>query len=137
MSAPEGYIQVVHGSLTVNVPRNLFKGTECTIAPARQEEFSKLLRSRYPGLTEGSLEVFYRAAQREMLAVKDEETGGRNGSANLEKQGDIEGAIRHLKQYLAEDPDDADSWLALGNLLCKAGRADEGYKAINKARSLY
>ena len=128
---------MAHGSLTVNVPRNLFKGNECTYDSARQTEFSRLLRSRYPWLTEGSLEVFYRTAQREMLSVKDEETCGRNGSMILEKKGDLEGAIRHLKEFLEYDPDDADSWLALGNLLCKAGRTEEGYKAINKARSLF
>ena len=55
----------------------------------------------------------------------------------LERSGDIEGAIKHLRKFLDDDPDDADSWLALGNLLCKAGRTEEGYKAINKARSLF
>ena len=128
---------MAHGSLTVNVPRSLFRGNECAYDPAKQAEFGRMLRSRYPWLTEGSLEVFYRTAQREMLAVKDEETCGRNGSILLESSGDIEGAIKHLRKFLDDDPDDADSWLALGNLLCKAGRTEEGYKAINRAHSLF
>ena len=125
---------MAHGSLSVNVPRDLFKGIECDIDPVKRERFSTILRSRYPWLTEGSLEVFYRNARQEMLSVKDEETGGRNGSAILERKGDIEGAIRHLKGYLEIDPEDSDSWYALGELLCKAGRTEEGYKAFNRGR---
>ena len=137
MSAPEGYIEVVHGKLTVNVPRNIFKGVEAELDPQKSKDFGKLLQSRYPWLTEGSLEVLFRNARFEMLRVLDRETGGRNESKRLEDQGDLEGAIRHLRQHLEEDPEDADGWYALGNLLCKAGRTEEGYQAFNRGRSLF
>ncbi|MCQ2078973.1 MAG: tetratricopeptide repeat protein [archaeon] len=137
MSAPEGYIQVAHGRMTVNIPRSLFKGAEAELDAKKAEEYGELLLSRYPWLKPGSLEVIYKNARREMLRVLDEETGGRNESIRMENKGDLEGAIRHLRKKLEEDPEDSDTWMALGNLLCKAGRAKEGYEAINRARSLY
>lgn len=137
MSAPEGYIQVAHGNMTLSIPRNIFKGADAELDPVKSKEYGELLLSRYPWLKPGSLEVIFKNARREMLRILDEETGGRNESIRLEKQGDIEGAIRHLKKKLQEDPDDVDSWFALGNLLCKAGRAKEGYEAFNKGRSLF
>jgi len=137
LSAPEGYIEVTHGKLTVNVPRKLFSGADATLDETKAAEFGRMLKSRYPWLTDGSLEVLFRNARFEMLRVLDYETGGRNESKRLEEQGDIEGAIKHLKKHLEEDPEDADSWYALGNLLCKAGRTDEGYQAFNKGRSLF
>ena len=121
----------------MNVPRKIFKGVKAEPDPKEKEEFCRILHSRYPWLTDNSIEVFFRNAQAEMLRVLDYETGGRNESKRLESEGDIEGSIRHLKKHLEEDPDDADSWYALGNLLCKAGRTDEGYKAFNRGRSLF
>lgn len=134
MSAPEGYFQVIHGKLTVNVPRNIFTGTDCIPDGEKSERFGKTLRTRYPWLTPGSVEVLLRSARTELLRIKDEETGGRNESTNLANKGNIEGAIRHLKAHLETDPEDADSWYALGTLLCKAGRTGEGYEAFNRGR---
>ena len=58
MSAPEGYIEVVHGKLTVNVPRKLFTGVDAVLDEKKAAEFGAMLKSRYPWLTDGSLEVF-------------------------------------------------------------------------------
>ena len=49
---------------------------------------------------------------------------------------ELDEAIAHLQLHLESNPRDADSWYKLGELLCKAGRADEGYKAFNKGREL-
>ena len=46
MSAPEGYIEVTHGKLTVNVPRKLFSGVDATLDEAQAEEFGRMLKSR-------------------------------------------------------------------------------------------
>ncbi len=121
----------------MNVPRKIFRGVSAEPDPKEKAEFGRILQSRYPWLTDNSLEVFFRNAQAEMLRVLDYETGGRNESRRLEAEGKIEAAIKHLKKHLEEDPEDADSWYELGNLLCKAGRTDEGYKAFNKGRSLF
>ncbi|MCQ2084655.1 MAG: tetratricopeptide repeat protein [archaeon] len=136
MSAPEGYFQFSHGKLTVNVPRNLYVGLEAEYDAKKQADFGRILKSRYPWLSDGSLEVFFRNARFEYLRLRDLETGGLHASKRMEEKGDIEGAIRHIREKLEEDPEDADSWYALGNLLCKAGKTEEGYKAFAKGRSL-
>ena len=137
MSAPDGYITVVHGKMSVNVPRNCFSGADAAIDRKKADEFGKLIRARYPWLTEGSLEVLFNNARKEMLRVLDEESGGRNTCRRLEKKGDLEGAIEHIREHLEEDPEDPDAWYALGELLCKAGRTEEGYRAFAEGRKYF
>ena len=137
MTAPENHITVSHGSMTVNIPRDLFKGPDVEIDPDKEREFREMLGKRYPWLSKNSLDVLMRNARKEMLRVMDEESGGRSTSKRLSSQGKNEMAIAHLEQHLKEHPDDADSWYALGELLCKVGRAEEGYKAMKKGRSLF
>ncbi|MCQ2069596.1 MAG: tetratricopeptide repeat protein [archaeon] len=136
MSAPENYLSVEHGNMVINVPRNVFKGADGTIDREKADGFTKLIRARYPWLSKGSVDVLLRNARKEYLKVLDEETGGRSESGRLEKEGDVEGAIRHLRKHLEEDPEDAETWYALGRLLCANGRAEEGYRAFNMGRSL-
>lgn len=136
MSVPEDHITVSHGNLTVNVPRNLFKGPEAELVEEKVIPFRDMLGKRYPWLTENSIDVFMRRARQEMLRVIDEESGGRVTSKQMAKKGRTEDAIAHLKKRLEENPDDADSWYTLGELLCKSGKVEEGYKAMNKGRSI-
>ena len=105
--------------------------------PEKEKELRDMLSKRYPWLTSNALDVIMRNARREMLRVMDEESGGRSTSRRLSSQGKNEMAIAHLEQHLKEHPEDADSWYALGELLCKVGRAEEGYKAMKKGRSLF
>lgn len=137
MGIPAGHFPVTHGKLTVNVPRDLFKGNDAEVVRSKEIPFRKLLRSRYPWLTENSLDVLIENARKEMLRILDEETHGRSTSKELESKGKIEEAIKHLKKHLEQDPNDADSWYALGELLCKAGRTEEGYKAFSRGRDLF
>ncbi len=135
MSMPQAnHITVVHGSMTVDVPRSIFRGPECEIDPERAEPFRRMIRDRYPWMTEGSVDVLMNKARKEMVRIRDEETNGRSHSTNLAARGDLEGAIRHMRLHLESDPDDADSWYKLGELLCKAGRAEEGYRAFSEGR---
>lgn len=136
MTAPENYISVTHGSMTVNVPRDLFEGNDASFNEQRVTEFRSMLQRRYPWLSDNSMDVLMRNARKEMLRVMDEESGGRSTSKRLASQGKYQMAIQHLEEHLKEHPDDADSWYALGELLCKAGRAEEGYRAMKKGRSL-
>ncbi|MCL2318358.1 MAG: tetratricopeptide repeat protein [Methanomassiliicoccaceae archaeon] len=75
-------------------------------------------------------------ARKRMIDILDEETNGRSFAKDLESQGKIEEAVRHLKKHL-EIAEDADTWYALGELLCKAGRTEEGYKAFARGRELF
>ncbi|MDC7951223.1 tetratricopeptide repeat protein [Methanomassiliicoccaceae archaeon COG_1] len=52
----------------------------------------------------------------------------------MRSKGDVEGAIAHLRTHLEEDPEDADAWYALGELLCESGKAEEGYAAFAEGR---
>lgn len=127
---------MVHGSLTVDVPRSIFRGPECEIDPEKAEPFRRMVQDRYPWISDNSMNVLLNKARKEMIRVIDEETNGRSHSANLASKGKMDEAIAHLQLHLESNPNDADSWYKLGELLCKAGRAEEGYKAFNKGRSV-
>lgn len=137
MPTPDYHIVVTHGSLNVNVPRSLFKGTQAVPDEDAVKKFRKMLRERYPWLTENAMDVFMRNARRIMLETIDRETAGRAKSRELAAEGRIEEAIKHIRRHLEQDPNDADLWYLLGELLCKAGRADEGYAAMNRGRDLF
>lgn len=136
MRPTEYHITVTHGSLTIKVPRDLFYGPECELDEKKTKEFRDILSKRYPWLTENGLDVIMRNARKEMLRTIDEETGGRVASKNMASKGKYDQAIKHLKAHLERDPNDADSWYTLGELLCKAGNVEEGYRAMNRGRSL-
>ncbi|MBQ8179130.1 MAG: tetratricopeptide repeat protein [Candidatus Methanomethylophilaceae archaeon] len=131
------HISVTHGNLTVDVPRRLFKGRECTLDEAAAEPFRRIVQARYPWVSDNSMDVLLKKARMEMIRVRDEETKGRDHSMNLASEGRLDEAIEHMKLHLELDPDDADSWYALGDLLCKAGRGMEGYKAYNRGRKCF
>ncbi len=137
MNAPENHFPVTHGSLTITVPRDLFTGPECDFVDDKVKDFRSLISRRYPWLSEGSLDVLMNNARKEILHIIDDETGGRVVSKQMASKGKIDDAIKHLQKHLEEDLNDADSWYALGELLCKAGRVEEGYKAMNTGRSLF
>ena len=130
------YILVDHGKMTLRVPRNIFKGPNAEVDEERYQEFKTLTQRRYPWLKDTAMEVILRNSRREMLRVLDEESGGKNTVEKYASQGKNELAIAHLEDYLEEHPDDADSWYALGELYFKTGRMDEGFKAMNKGKSL-
>lgn len=134
---PDRYIAINHGKLNVKVPMNLFKGTAGTLDEERTSRFKKTLMERYPWLTENSLDVLMRKAKEEYIRTIDNESKGRLIARDLESKGKDEEAIQHLKRHLEKDPNDADSWYALGDLLCKMGRAEEGYKAYSRGRQLF
>lgn len=129
-----GHICVVHGNTTVDVPRKLFKGQNCTLDEEAAKPFREMIRSRYPWLSENSVDVLLRKARMEMMRVRDEESKGKEYSRVLASQGKLDDAIKHMQIHLEMDPDDADSWYELGKLLCSAGRTEEGYKAFNRGR---
>ena len=131
-----GHITVVHGNLTVDVPRKLFRGPYCEIDEEAARPFRDMVRARYPWVSESSMDVLMSKARKEMIRVIDEETGGRSHSSNLAQQGKLDEAIAHMRLHIEQDPEDADSWYALGNLLCQAGRTDEGYRAFNRGSEL-
>lgn len=128
------HISVAHGSLTVDVPRSIFKGRDCEIDPEKAAPFRRIVQDRYPWITDSSMDVLLNKARKEMIRVRDEETNGRSHSSALESRGKLDEAIAHMQLHLEMNPNDADSWYRLGELLCKAGRTEEGYRAFNMGR---
>ena len=98
--AQADHITVAHGSLTVDVPRSIFRGPECEIDPERAAPFKRMIQDRYPWINDNSMEVLLTKARKEMIRVRDEETNGRSHSANLASKGKLDEAIAHLKLHL-------------------------------------
>ena len=129
-------LRVKHGSLELNVPYSVFvKGTS-ELSKESGEYFS-MLKRRYPWLTDNSVTVLKRSTGEEMQRIIEEGLRGPKKARMLSEEGKDMQAVRHLEAYLIDFPDDADAWYALGEILCKMGRADEGYKAINHGRRLF
>ena len=129
-------LRVKHGSLEVNIPYSIFRARTSDLNEKADEYFS-MLQKRYPWLTDNSIAVFKRRAQDEMQRVIEEGLRGPKKARMLSKDGKDMEAIRHLESYLIDFPDDGDAWYALGEILCKIGRVDEGYRMINHGRRLF
>ena len=126
------HVTVMHGSMTVDVPRKIFKGKECAIDWNEVEPFKKIVQSRYPWISDNAIKVIINKAQMEMMRVRDEETNGREYSKTLAQKGKLDDAIEHLRLRLELNPDDAKSWYDLGELLFKKGDASGGFDAFHK-----
>ena len=136
MTVPDDCLEIVHGKMVLAVPKNIFSGRDAEIDEEKAKEFSRKTKSRYPWITDNAMDVILKNARKEMLRLIDERTGGRYTSKKLDSEGKTEMAIMHLRRHLEVHPDDADSWYALGELLCKSGKVEEGHRAINRGRSL-
>jgi hypothetical protein len=129
-------LRVKHGSLELNVPYSVFvKGT--SELDINSEEYFAMLRQRYPWLTANSITVLKRRTKEEMQRIIEEELRGPKKARLLSSENKDMQAIQHLESYLIDFPNDADAWYVLGEILCKIGRTDDGYKAINHGRRLF
>jgi len=126
------HITIYHGSLSVDVPRSIFKGNDCHVDMEAVEPFRKIIVSRYPWISDGAFQVILNKAQKEMMRVRDEETNGRAYSKTLANKGKVDDAIAHLRLRLELNPDDAKSWYELGELLFKKGDTNGGFDAFRK-----
>jgi hypothetical protein len=129
-------LQVKHGSLELNIPYSVFvKGTS-DLNDSSDSYFS-ILQQRYPWLTDNSVAVLKKRTRDEMQRVIEEGLRGPRKARMLSEGGKDMQAIHHLESYLIEHPDDSDAWYALGEILCRIGRTEDGYKAINHGRRLF
>jgi tetratricopeptide (TPR) repeat protein len=129
-------LRVKHGSLELNIPRSVFtEGTSSLNADSN--EYFSMLQRRYPWLTDNSVAVLKRRTEDEMQRIIDDGLRGSMKARMLSDDGEHIQAVRHIEAYLIEHPDDGDAWYTLGEILCRMGRADEGYRAINHGRRLF
>lgn len=136
MTAPNDCYKIFHGKMEVTVPKNLFDRYTGRIKEAEAEKFVNDVMNRYPWISENAAKIIIKKAQEEALKSIDEKSGGVQTARNLVSQGKTDKAIERLERTLEENPEDVDAWYLYGELLCKTGRKEEGYKAINKGRSL-
>jgi len=130
------HVTVMHGSMAVDVPRRIFKGKDCEIVQEEVEPFKRILKSRYPWITDNAVNVILNKARMEMMRVRDEETNGREYSRSLAEKGKMDDAIAHLRLRLELNPDDARGWYELGELLFKKGDSKGGFEAFRKGDGL-
>ena len=135
--APPGYILVHHGKLSIHVPRSLFHGPDAEIVPESVLLYREKLQSRYPWLSQNALDVIIENSRKEMRRVIWEEKKGSVAGRELASRGLLQDSISHLRHHLEQHPDDVDAWYALGEVLCKAGRQEEGYEAFRLGRALF
>ncbi len=128
------YIEVNHGKLRVSVPRCVFR-KDGTTDPVEERSFRDLMASRYPWLNERSLDVMMEAAIKEMAATLALERRGAPIGRELSDK-DPQKAISYLERHLEHEPQDAEAWYALGEVLCKVGLTDDGYRALKRGREL-
>jgi tetratricopeptide (TPR) repeat protein len=137
MMTQADHITVYHGSMSVDVPRRIFKGKDCTIDQAEVEPFKRIIQSRYPWISDNAVNVILNKARMEMMRVRDEETNGREYSKTLAEKGKLDDAIQHLRVRLELNPDDARTWYDLGELLFKKGDAKGGFEAFHRGDELF
>ncbi len=131
------HVTVIHGSMTVDVPRKIFKGRDCKIDWDEVESFKRIVQSRYPWISDNAIKVILNKAQMEMMRVRDEETNGREYSKTLAEKGKLDDAIAHLRLRLELNPNDPKGWYDLGELLFKKGDAQGGFDAFKKGDELF
>jgi tetratricopeptide (TPR) repeat protein len=129
-------LRVRHGSLELNIPYSVFvKGTSDLNDTA--DGYFSMLQQRYPWLNDNSIAVLRRRTGDEMRRIIEDGLRGPRKARILSKEGKDMQAIHHLEAYLIENPDDSDAWYVLGEILCKIGRTEEGYRMINHGRRLF
>ncbi len=136
MNVPANHILVQHGSMSIPVPRNLFKGDDAVIVEDKAAEFKQTLMERYPWLTENAVDVIFKNSKRIILENMDEETKGCSTARSMVAKGNIDGAIRHLEKWCERDSNSVNTWYYLGQLYFDIGETEKGYKAMNRGRSL-
>jgi len=127
-------VEVWHGKLRVQVPRGTF-AADGSVDPEEGGRFRELLKSRYPWLSERSLDDFMSKAVEALEMARREEMAGAPMGRELAAD-DPAKAVSYLKRHLESDPEDRDAWYVLGEALCRDGRSEEGYQAFRRARSL-
>ncbi len=134
MSKTAQYIEVNHGKLRVSVPRSMFR-KDGSVDPVEERSFRELMASRYPWLNERSLDVLMAAAVKEYASTVAYERRGAPIAREIAVT-DPGKAISYLKRHLEHEPQDAEAWYALGEVLCRTGRTEDGYQALKRGREL-
>jgi tetratricopeptide (TPR) repeat protein len=125
-----------HGNLEINVPRRLFKDGTAEMIPSEEEAFRKTVGSRYPWLSQFALDDVVKEARDAMSDhIERSKTVHQRAREQLAK-GRVKTALGILEEHLIDEPDDAEAWYAVAEVLSKLDRKEDAFMAINHARNL-
>ena len=126
------FIKMYHGNLEIMVPRKIFKnGTS-----EEMEKFLSIIKSRYPWLSVYALDEIKKGAVEAMKDHIERSKTTPQRARDYMNSGKNQEALRILEEYLVDNEDDADAWYVTAEVLFKLKRQEEGFKAMNYAKSL-
>ncbi len=130
------FIRMYHGNLEINVPRKLFKDGTAEIVPTEEEAFRKMVSSRYPWLSQYALDDVVKEAKDAMSDhIERSKTVHQRAREQLAR-GRVKTALGILEEHLIDEPEDADAWYAVAEVLSKMDRKEDAFRAMSRARDL-
>ncbi|WP_400206951.1 hypothetical protein [Candidatus Methanomassiliicoccus intestinalis] len=130
------FIKMYHGNLEIMVPRKIFRRGTAELLEPEAEKFLNILKSRYPWLSKYALEEIKAGAVEAMHDHIERSKTVPQRAREYMSVGKNHEALQILEPYLVEHEEDAEAWYAAAEALFKLQRQEEGFKAMNHARSL-
>lgn len=130
------FIKMYHGNLEIMVPRRVFERGTAVVVDSEMDKFLNILSSRYPWLSVYALEEIKKGAVEAMADNIERSKTVPQRAREYTSAGRYTEALKILEPYLVENDDDADAWYVASEILFKLGKQDEGFKAMNYARTL-
>ncbi len=130
------YVLVSHGKLEIRVPMKIFRGTSTRFDEGDRKEFEELLSSRYPWLSEYAVEEILEKTRDRLVERIDSRKSSVEKAREVMENGQHTRALEMIGQRLDSQPEDPDIWYLRGEILCRMGDREEGYRSFHKARAL-
>jgi tetratricopeptide (TPR) repeat protein len=130
------FIKMYHGNLEINVPRRLFKDGTAEIVPSEEEAFRKTVSSRYPWLTPNAVDEVVKEAKEAMSDHNERSKTVHQRAREQLARGRVKTALGILEEHLIDEPEDADAWYAVAEVLSKLDRKEDAFRAMSHAREL-
>ncbi len=130
------FIKMYHGNLQINVPRRMFKDGTAETDPQEEEAFRKTVSARYPWLSQYALDDVVKEAKETMSDHIERSKTVHQRAREQVARGRFKTALGILEEHLIDEPEDADAWYAVAEVLSKLGRQEDAFRAINHARGL-
>jgi tetratricopeptide (TPR) repeat protein len=130
------FIKMFHGHLEINVPRRMFKDGTAEMIPSEVEGFRRTVSARYPWLSKYALDEVVKEAQEAMADHIERSKTAPQRAREQMAHGRTRIALRILEEHLIDQPEDAEAWYASAEVLFKLDRAEDAFRAMNRAREL-
>lgn len=132
----EEYIFIDHGKLEIRVPRKVFKGRSTRFDAEEKERFEEVLSTRYPWLSEYVVEEILEKAKEKLVERIDSMKTTVGKARQLMEKGQHQTALNMIENRLDSRADNPGLWYVRGEILCRTGDMEEGYRSFHRARTL-